>query len=247
MKKITDWNFEMFQIQTESLTNWNMYEELKKLTKKESKILDLGTGGGEKLLKYFPDCQEIIGTDISKEMIQTAQQNLFQSKRKNVKFMVMDNLNLNFPQNYFDIVVARNTVIDPKQIYAILKSGGHLLVHGVDKYDCYALKKVFGRGQGVNDAVPISIADYDAIKEAGFKDVELIPIHKREYFSDKELFYQFLLKTPILDEFKESSNDSKEYYSSSIEMDKLDQFIEENIDQKRIKLIRRYYGITARK
>ena len=47
-EEIKDWDFSKFEIESESLTNWDLYEILNKLANKESKILDLGTGGGEK-------------------------------------------------------------------------------------------------------------------------------------------------------------------------------------------------------
>lgn len=56
-ERIKDWDFDMFEIETESLTNWNLYDVLKKIITKDSKILDLGTGGGEKLLKEIPKCK----------------------------------------------------------------------------------------------------------------------------------------------------------------------------------------------
>ena len=81
---IKDWNFDMFQIESESLTTWDMYEILNKLSNKKSKILDLGTGGGEEVLKSFPECKEILGTDFSNGMIETANKNLVNSGRKNI-------------------------------------------------------------------------------------------------------------------------------------------------------------------
>ncbi len=50
------------------------------------------------------------------------------------------------PDNYFDIVTTRHTVIDPKQIYKTLKNNGQLILRGVDKLDCWSLKRLFGRG-----------------------------------------------------------------------------------------------------
>ena len=94
-----------------------MYDILNKTATKDSYILDLGTGGGEKLLEYFPEAKEIIGTDFSNEMIKTANNNLKKSNRTNIKFKQMDNLNITTENNYFDIVVARHTCIDAKQIY----------------------------------------------------------------------------------------------------------------------------------
>lgn len=52
---------------------------------------------------------------------------------------------MSVPKNYYDIVVARNTVIGAKQIYDTLKKDGYVIIHGVDKYDCYELKKVYVR------------------------------------------------------------------------------------------------------
>ena len=57
----------------------NLYEILKSHTNKESKILDLGTGGGEKVIGYFPECAEILATDFSEGMIETANKNLKES------------------------------------------------------------------------------------------------------------------------------------------------------------------------
>ena len=246
-EEIKDWNFDMFQIETQKLTDWDMFEILKRLATKESKILDLGTGGGEKVIKYFPECKEILGTDFSPEMINTANNNLKESGRKNIAFKVMDNLNMNVPDDYYDIVVARHTVIDPKQIYKCLKKNGHLIIRGVDKHDCWDLKTVFNKGQGFNDEMSISILDYRNILNAGFKDAELFSIHEVDYFKNKYLFKEFLKKVPILDDFSEEENDNKDYYKSDIDDELLGKYIEDNTYDGKIRLLRRYYGITARK
>ena len=236
-KNIANWSFEEINYISENYTNWIYEEEITKHTNKNSKILDLGTAGGENLLKYFPDCQEILGTDYSKEMIDTANKNLLKSGRKNIKFKVMDNLKMNTPNNYYDLVTARHTPINPKQIYKTLKYGGYLIVRGVDKLDCWNLKMLFGKGQSYNEKKPISLIDYDNIVKAGFKDVELIPIYIIEYYKTKEDLYALLIKTPILN----SMNDEK------IDLEKFNNYVKDNTFKKGIKLIRRYYGIVAKK
>ncbi len=247
-EQIKNWSFDEFQIYSENYTKWDMFEILKNITNEESKILDLGTGGGEKVLTKFPqNVKEILGTDLSQGMIETAKKNLEKSGRKNISFRIMDNLKMDVPKNYFDIVVARNTVTDPKQIYECLKPGGHLLLHGVDQYDCYRLKMIFGRGQAMHDVKPISVIDYENVVNAGFKDVELVPIHEREYFKNRELLKEFLLKVPIIDDFSEIEEDNKDYYAKDLEDDKLDKYIEENTHDGKILLLRRYFGISARK
>lgn len=246
-EEINDWDFSMFEIETESLTNWDLYEILNKIATKNSKILDLGTGGGEKVLKCFPNVKEIIATDFSEGMIATANKNLLKSGRKNITFKLMDNLNMDVPDDYFDIVIARNTVTDPNQIYKCLKSGGYLLIQGVDKADCWNLKLMFGKGQGFKDEKPISLVDFENVLNAGFKNVELVPLHKREYFKNEYLFKEFLKKVPIIDDFSEEFGDNKDYYSHGLDEEILSKYIKENTYNGKIRLLRRYYGITARK
>lgn len=242
---LANWSFEDIDYISETFTNWIYEDELKNVTTKDSKILDLGTAAGEKVIKNFPDCAEILGTDFSSEMIKSANKNLLRSGRKNISFRVMNNLNMNTPANYFDIVTARHTVIDPNQVYKTLKNGGYLIVRGVDKLDCWQLKRMFGRGQAYHDTKPISQIDYEAILDAGFKDVELIPIHMIEYYKTKEDLYALLVKTPILDDFSEEC--SNKYERKQIEKEVFEKYAKQNTTKKGIKLIRRYYGIIAKK
>ena len=81
--------------------------------------------------------------------------------------------------------------------------------------------------------------------DAGFKDVELIPLHVIEYYKTKEDLYALLQKTPILDEFSEEVN--QEYERKPLERDLFEQYAKENTTPKGIKLVRRYYGIIAKK
>ena len=243
--KIANWSFEDIDYTSEVITNWIYEDEIKKHVKENTKILDLGTAAGEKVLKNFPNCAEILGTDFSNKMIETANKNLLQSGRKNISFRVMDNLKMDTPDNYFDLVTARHTIIDPLQIYKTLKKGGQLIIRGVDKLDCWSLKRMFERGQAYHDVKPISLIDYETIMDAGFKEVELIPLHVIEYYKTKEDLYALLVKTPILDDFSEES--FNEYERKTIEKEIFEKYVEQNTTEKGIKLIRRYYGIIGRK
>lgn len=242
---LANWSFEDIDYSSEIFTNWIYEEEIKKTINKNSRVLDLGTAAGEKVLKNFPECEEILGTDFSSKMIESANKNLIKSKRKNIRFRIMDNLKMDTPDNYFDLVTARHTVINPKQIYKTLKKGGKLIVRGVDKLDCWNLKRTFQRGQGFHDIKSISQIDYEEILDAGFKEVELIPIHVIEYYKTKKDLYALLEKVPILDEFSEEEN--KGHKKKKIEINIFEKYVKENTTEKGIKLIRRYYGIIAKK
>jgi len=147
--------------------------------------------------------------------------------------------------NYFDLVTARYTIIDPQQIYKTLNKGGQLVIRGVDKLDCWSLKRMFKRGQAYHDIKPISLIDYEAIMDAGFKEVELIPLHVIEYYKTKKDLYALLVKTPILDDFSEKS--FNEYERRTIEKEMFEKYVKQNTTEKGIKLIRRYYGIIGKK
>lgn len=242
-QSVKNWDFSMINYTCDNLTNWDMYEELNNTVTRDSKVLDLGTGGGEKVLEFFPDCEEILGTDFSSEMVETARKNLIKRGRKNISFRVMDNLNMDTPKDYFDVVVARHTCIDAKQIYDTLKKDGKLILRGVDKLDCYGLKLMFNKGQAFFDAKPISVIDYENIIKAGFRHIELIPIHVREYYRSKEDLLALLFKTPILMDFSEEGEN--EDLKIDFDLNILDRYIEENTTEKGILLIRRYYGIVA--
>ena len=242
---LANWSFNDIKYVSENYTDWIYENEIKKHSNKNSKILDLGTAAGEKVLKYFPDCSEILGTDFSEDMIKNANKNLAESGRKKIKFRVMNNLEMNTPADYFNLVTARHTKINPRQIYKTLKTGGYLIIRGVDKLDCWVLKRIFNRGQAFDDNKPISLVDYEAVLDAGFKNVELIPLHVIEYYKTKEDLYALLLKTPILDNFSEIVE--KNFGKKSIEKDILEKYVIQNTTEKGIKLIRRYYGIIAQK
>ena len=210
--ELANWSFDDINYTSEVFTNWIYEDEIKKRMK-NSRVLDLGTAAGEKVLKYFPDCKEILGTDFSKQMIESANKNLIKSRRKHITFRVMDNLKMDTPDNYFDLVTARHTITDPKQIYKTLKVKGELLIRGVDKLDCWELKRMFKRGQAYRDSKPISLIDYEAVLDAGFIDVQLIPLHVIEYYKTKEDLYALLVKTPIL---KSNLSHSKKSSSSNL-------------------------------
>ena len=238
-ENMAHWSFDEYGIHEECLTDWDLYGLLRSFVTPDSRILDLGTAGGEKILDFFPDCAEILGTDYSPAMVETARANLAKSGRTNISFKVMDNLNMDVPDDHFDIVVARHTCTDPVQILKCMRSGGHLLIRGVDKHDCWNLKLIMGGGQGYNDEVPVSIVDYESVLNAGFADVELVPIHTREYFKDRETFKTFLGAVPILIDVAIEGEPLDEKL--------LDEYIAKNTVNGMIVLYRRYYGLSARK
>lgn len=251
-EEIANWDFSYIKYQTERELTWEFYDQIRKHTNTNSLCLDIGTGGGEKVLTRYPEVGMLIATDFSEEMIKTANQNLQkhlienQNKNKKVKFVQMDNLNMTFPANLFDLVSARHTVINAKQIYETLKPGGVLIIEGVDKEDCWELKELFGRGQAYNDEVAISDKDFQDIKSAGFTEIEKVEIFEDEYYETEDDLMALLLKTPILDDFSEEAENDF-VHRKVIEKDLFDAYVKQYKTDKGIWLKRKLYGIVAKK
>jgi len=245
-EEIGNWDFSKIKCKTEKLINWDFYEKIREDTNEKSLCLDLGTGGGERVLKNYPEVGMVIATDFSEEMIKTAKENAKQYPNKRVKFTKMNNLNINFPKNTFNLVSARHTVIDAKQIYNCLVTGGTVIIEGVDKTDCLELKEIFGRGQAYNDEIAISEKDYLDLKAARFKIIEKVEIVENEYYETEDDLMALLLKTPILDDFSEIKN-VKFKHRIIVEKDLFNEYVKKYKTEKGILLKRVLYGIIAKK
>ena len=158
----------------------------------------------------------------------------------------MNNLEMTFPKETFDLISARHTIINAKQIYNCLVKGGTIIIEGVDKKDCWEIKEIFERGQAYNDTISIAEKDYIDLKEAGFSKIKKVEILENEYYKTKEDLMALLLKTPILDEFSEIEN-SKFKHKKRIEMNLFEKYVDKYTLKKGILLKRRLYGIIATK
>lgn len=109
--------------------------------KKESKILDVGCGQGDLAIYLAQQGAYVTGIDYSRDAIILANQNLAM-QRKEVRnrtiFILEDASKINFPKNYFDIVLAVDIFehLYPeelekvlKKVSGILRKDGEFLIH----------------------------------------------------------------------------------------------------------------------
>ena len=233
---VKNWDFSKINYTIETISNFDFYKTISNYSNSSSLCLDLGTGGGENLLKNYPEVGYIIATDISEEMLKTAKNNLKNYPNKKVKFILSDNLNLNFPNEMFDLISARHTQINYQLSYNILIKGGVLVIEGVDTKDCFELKEIFNRGQEFNSKEILSKFEYENLLKVGFQKVELFNYLFNEYYASKNDLLNLLMKTPIINEFETNKE---------IEDDLLEKYINKFTSDKGIKLKREYYGILA--
>jgi ubiquinone/menaquinone biosynthesis C-methylase UbiE len=100
----------------------------------DSKVLDLACGVGTTSLRIHKNFKcDVTGIDISETLIETANRNLLNTKLNDkVRFKVADALELPFPDNSFDSVIAQAffILIDEKEkaideIFRVLKPNGY--------------------------------------------------------------------------------------------------------------------------
>ncbi|MBE3556087.1 MAG: class I SAM-dependent methyltransferase [Firmicutes bacterium] len=103
------------------------------------RVLDLGTGAGHTALAFAGEVREVIGIDVTPEMIQTARALAQERGVTNVDFQVADAAQLPFPENCFDRVTCRMAMHHfphleqvLHEVARVLVPGGQLLV--VDHY-----------------------------------------------------------------------------------------------------------------
>jgi len=107
----------------------------------DQRVLEIGCGTGIISLGIAPHADEVIGTDLSPEMVEIAQHKAARQGVANVDFRVGDGYALPFEDGSFDAVLLFNTlhvVREPaallREAHRLLKPSGHL----VTATDCYA-------------------------------------------------------------------------------------------------------------
>lgn len=110
---------------------WQKVED--KIDKDNMRLLEAGVGSG-KNIEYYPDNLEISAIDFSPKMIQEAKKKA-KKYNKNVNLLEMDIQNLNFEDNYFDLIVTSCvfcSVPDPvkglKELKRVLKKDGRIIM-----------------------------------------------------------------------------------------------------------------------
>lgn len=115
-------------------------------------ILDLGTGTGDgaiALAARWPDA-EVVGVDVSREMLEEARR-----KAPELRFEVGDGRRLDVPDGAFDLVAMNNVIPFADELARVVRPGGHVLL-------------AFSRGDETPIYVPPGLLR-DKLGRAGFE------------------------------------------------------------------------------
>lgn len=191
--------------------------------KDKLKILDIGCGPGFFSIILSKDGHDIIGTDLTENMIEEAKQNA-KNQGLDLDFRQMDCKHLDFDDDTFDLVICRNvtwTLDNPIQAYSewkrVLNKGGKVLIFDANwylhEYD-ENLKKKY-------EETKVKLGLNKEEKKSGHKDPEeLNRLSKNLFMSDKhrpgwdlvnliEIGYSQVFANLDLDKDIYEENDSK--------------------------------------
>lgn len=235
--KINGWDFSKLQVMTEGV-KWNFYEEVKRRSQSSDILLDVGTGGGENVLKIASSFLFLVGIDLSSGMIDTAQSNLKELNVLNVRFSQMSAENLQFPDRFFDVISNCRAPFVSTEIARVLKNGGTFLTQQVSEADKLNVKTAFGRGQSFGKVDGTLKERYiQELKEAGFTEVQSFEYNATEYYQRPEDLIFLLKHTPIVPDFGQREKD----------WDILNDFIQCNKTEKGIRTNSKRFLLIANK
>lgn len=131
-----------------------VYEDAYKLTiqnslkfiNQEYTVLDFACGTGMISLEIAKEAKKVVAVDISDKMIEIANEKYSKSELNNIEFRTLDGYNLDYADQYFNVILLCNVlhvVEEPqtvlKEMSQLLKPGGILLT----ATDCYAEPSTF--------------------------------------------------------------------------------------------------------
>ncbi|MGO1058343.1 class I SAM-dependent methyltransferase [Planococcus sp. FY231025] len=209
--KVNGWDFSQLQSTVKGAV-WDFYSEAAERAPGGGILLDIGTGGGENMLKVADRFGFAVGIDLSEAMVEAARNNLQKTAMQNVRFLPMAAESLQFPAGFFDAVTSRHCPFDAREAARVLKPGGVLLTQQVGEADKANLKEAFGRGQAFDERDGSLKERYETeLEAAGFKKVESFEYDEAEYYHSPEDLLFLLRHTPIIPDFGKHPEDWEKF------------------------------------
>lgn len=231
------WDFSQVECSVEGAA-WDFYSEAAERSAAGSVLLDIGTGGGERVLGIADRFAFVVGIDSSGPMVETANANRQRADRENVRFLQMEAERLEFPSAFFDTATSRHCPFNAHEVARVLRPGGIFLTQQVGEADKANLKEAFGRGQASGERDGSLKERYRRELEAAtFNQVECFEYDAEEYYRRPEDLLFLLRHTPIIPDFGQHPED----------LEAFNRFIRKNRTPKGIQTNSRRFLLIAHK
>lgn len=209
--ELDGWDFSRVRMKREPAL-WEYESVVRQYLRPRDRVLDIGTGGGERFLGLADAFGRGIGVDHDPEMVRTARRNLPGSLRDRIEFAVMDGRALEFESDRFDVVLTRHARIWPEQVARVLRPGGFFVGQEVGERMNQPIRDAFGWGtEGAywrrvaaeeGDPPIPSIDEYAAsFAELGCRVIAKGQVDLRAWFRDLESLVFYLKAAPFPEDF----------------------------------------------
>ena len=137
------WDFSAMRTDRDPVP-WDYLEVVRRYLEPGDRVLDTGTGGGERFLALAPSFGSGVGTDHSPEMVRVARENTPPQLRGKVRFELMADEALMLPPASFDVVLNRHSAVFPESVARVLRPGGVFVTQQVGGRNTQSVVDAFG-------------------------------------------------------------------------------------------------------
>src|SRR5699024_3662865 len=127
---------------------WDFEADCRSAMTRAERILDLGTGGGERLRRLLDQIdvhgKSVVATEGWEPNVDVARDALSDCGVEVVWYDAERGERLPFSDGHFDLVMSRHEAIDASEVARVLSPGGRLLTQQVDGHDAEEIHEWFG-------------------------------------------------------------------------------------------------------
>lgn len=178
---------------------WEYEEVVRRYLRPEDRVLDIGTGGGERFLALAPSFGEGVGVDADPEMVRAARENTPAALAERVSFVEGAAGMLPVPDSAFDIVLSRHAPVDVAEAMRVLRPGGYCITQQLGAQNTFNIATLFGVGPGDPDQEIPALAE--AFQSRGCAIVSYATYNVPYYFRDAASLLFWLRALPMPPDF----------------------------------------------
>lgn len=143
VSELRGWDFSAVRDERDPVP-WDYEDVVRRYLRHGCRVLDIGTGGGERFLELVPLIGAGTGIDASPDMVATARANTPAALAGRVSFAVMDAGRLELPGASFDLVLNRHAPVYAAEIVRVLSPGGVFITQQVGGRNTQSIFTAFG-------------------------------------------------------------------------------------------------------
>ncbi len=181
------WDFSRMREERDPVP-WDYLDVTRRFLELTDRVLDVGTGGGEKFLALAADFATGVGVDPDPDMVRVARENTPALLADRVSFIEGRAEALPVPDSAFDVVLNRHAVVDVPEIVRVLRPGGCFITQQVGAQNTFNITTLFGSGPGMGgvriDPAQEIPALADAFQNQGYAIVSYATYNVPYYFKD---------------------------------------------------------------